>query len=289
MPFSYLSMTKIEYKNNLELILQCNQAGQTICQHQYTTYPLRLSTPFYLEEGNSNRAYHYLINTSPGLLAGDELNLSLQLESNTSVYLTDQAATKVHPMPEIDTKAKINSHITINAGANLELIPEPVILYTDSILEQKTIVKLHPTARLFLSEIILPGRLAKNEYYDFNYYSNRLKVTALDNQLLLTDVMRLTGKENQFKHDKLFASLPILGNAIAILPDVELNLLTTYLENLKSATNNIEVATTVLPSDNGILIRAMASKTIEIKKYFADALNCIRAITNQSSLPYVPK
>ena len=282
--------TKIEYQNNLELILQRNQAGRTIFQHQYTTYPLRLSSAFYLEGQNSNRAYHYLINTSPGLLAGDELSLSLRLESNTSLYLSDQAATKVHPMPEIDTKAKIDTQITIDAGANLEFVPEPVILYTDSVLEQRTTIKLHPTARLFLSEIILPGRLAKKEYYDFNYYLNRLRVTDLNDRVLLIDAMRLTGKQNQFKNNKLFASLPIIATAIAILPDADLNLLTTHLEDTKSAqTNNIEVATTILPANNGVLIRILGEKTREIKQYLTYALNCIRAMTNQPPLPHIPK
>lgn len=280
----------IKYKNNLELKLYQNQFNQTICQHQYTTFPLRLSSLFRLEGANSNRAYVYLINTSPGLLAGDELNLSLQLASNTSLYLTDQAATKVHPMPEMERIAKVNNQIVVDNGASLELVPEPIILYTDSVLEQKTVIRLHPTAKLFLSEIILPGRLAKNEYYDFNYYFNRLQVTDLDAKLLFTDAMKLLGKKNQFKHNKLFASLPIMGNAIIVLPDTDLTLLIAKLEDIKSANSkNIEVAVTILPSNNGVLIRALGQKTIELKKYFTDALNCIRAITNQSPVPYIAK
>ena len=281
--------TSIKYQHNLELTLRCDRS-QTVCQHQYTTYPLRLSSTFRLEGANSNRAYHYLINTSPGLLAGDELNLSLQLGSNTSLHLTDQAATKVHPMPEINTKASVNYQITVDAGASLELVPEPVILYTDAVLEQKTVIKLHPTAMLFMSEIVLPGRLAKGEYYDFNYYFNRLRVTDLQEQLLFTDVMRLAGKQNKFKEHKIFASLPIMGNAIAILPNIDLQLLTTQLKDLKLINKqNIAVATTILPTNNGILIRALSHKTIELKKYFTYALNCIRTLTNQSSLPYIAK
>lgn len=281
--------TSIKYQHNLELSLRCDRS-QTVCQHQYTTYPLRLSSIFRLEGANSNRAYHYLINISPGLLAGDELDLSLQLGSNTSLYLTDQAATKVHPMPEINTKARVNYQVTVDAGASLELVPEPVILYTDAVLEQETVIKLHPTARLFLSEIILAGRLAKGEYYNFNYYFNRLRVTDLQEKLLFTDVMRLAGKQNKFKDNQIFASLPIMGNAIAILPNIDLQLLTTQLKDIKLINEqNIAVATTILPTNNGILIRALSNKTRELKKYFTYALNCIRTITNQSPLPYIAK
>ncbi len=282
--------TSIDYQNHLELKLQSSPTCPTICTHQYTTYPLRLSPVFCLEGTNSNRAYLYIINTSPGLLAGDELNLSLQLAANTDLYLTDQAATKVHPMPAKNTKAIVNYQIIVKANASLELVPEPIILYKNSILEQNTIIKLHPTAKLFLSEIILPGRLAKQEYYDFCYYFNSLRVTDLTGKLLFTDAMQLLGKDNRFKDHKLFAPLPIIGNAIAILPDNNLNLLTTQIEDLELAKcKNVEVATTILPGTNGILIRAFANKTIEIKKYFTYALNCIRNTTNQSLLPHIPK
>lgn len=283
-------MANIKYKNHLELKLHNSESSQTICQHQYTTFPLRLSALFRLEGAGSNRAYVYLINTSPGLLAGDELNLSLQLAPQTNLYLTDQAATKVHPMPEKEAKATINYQILVDADASLELVPEPIILYRDSILEQKTIIRLHATARLFLSEIILPGRLAKKEYYDFNYYFNRLEVTDLNTKILFTDAMHLVGKQNKFKNNKLFTSLPIMANAIAVLPNTDLQSLIRQLENIALADcQNVEVATTILPSNNGILIRALSNKTIQIKKYFTYALNCIRTVTNQSSLPYIAK
>ena len=281
--------------HNLELMLRCDRGAypsgnrdRTVCQHQYTSFPLRLSTPFRLEGKNSNRIYHYLINTSPGLLAGDELSLSLHLAANTSLYLTDQAATKVHPMPNGDS-ATVNFQIVVDENADLELVPEPVILYKDSILEQNTTIKLHPTAKLFISEIILPGRIAKQEYYDFNYYSNRLQVSDLTGKLLFVDAMRLVGK-NKFKDNRLFVSLPIIGNAIAIIPGVDLKLLTTRLESLELAKcKNIEVATSVLPCENGLVIRALSSKTLELKKYFSYAIDCIRTITDRPSLPYIAK
>lgn len=282
--------TGIKYQNNLELVVGCDRNNKTTTQHQYTTYPLRISFPFYLEGNNSTRAYHYLINTSPGLLAGDELNLSLQLKPNTNLYLTEQAATKVHPMPISDAKSVVNYQVIIGANASLELVSEPIILYTDSVLEQKTAIKLHPTAKLFLSEIILPGRLAKQEYYSFNYYLNRLRITDLLEEVLLIDAARLTGKANRFKNSSLFTSLPIMAKAIAIVPNINFDLLIEQIENISlSQSYSIEAATAILPSENGILIRALGQKTSILKQYLTEVLNCMRSATNQSALPHIPK
>lgn len=279
-----------KYQHNLELDLNNNRSNQTICTHQYTTYPLRLSPIFRLDSVDKSRAYIYTMNTSPGLLAGDELNISLKLNTNTKLYLTDQAATKVHPMPVVETKATVNYDLELQQQANLEWIPEPVILYTDAALEQSIAIKLDRTAQLFLTEIILPGRLAKGEFYQFKYYDNRFQVTDLTEKLLLIDAIHLTGKNNPFPDIKLFSYLPIMGNAIAVYPDLDLQFLSQQLENIQ-ANNcpNIIAAVSILPGDRGLLIRAVANKTGHLKQYFSLVLNCIRSLTNQPALPHIPK
>ena len=285
-----MTVQSVKYQHNLELALGCDLDNKTVCRHQYTTFPLRLSTPFYLEGAASRRVYHYLINTSPGLLAGDRLNLSLQLGANSHLYLTDQAATKVHPMLLDTGKGVINYQIVVEADASLELCPEPIILYQDAVLEQNTVIKLHERAKLWLSEIVLPGRLAKQEYYEFNYYLNRLQVQDLTGRLLFADATRLMGKQNKFKHHQLFASLPIMGSAIAVFPELQLDLLIDQLLAISpSNSHNLETAISILPNTNGILIRALSDKTSRLKLYFTQAINCIRAMTNQADLPYIPK
>ena len=279
-----------KYQNNLELNLKCDRTNQTICTHQYTTYPLRLSTVFRLDGANTNRAYLYTMNTSPGLLAKDELKISLQLENNTNLYLTDQAATKVHPMPIAGTKATVESNIKVEAGASLEFVPEPVILFADAALEQTTRIQLHSSAKLFWSEILLPGRLARGECYQFRYYFSRLEITSTAEELWFRDNTHLEGKHNLFKHSDLFASKPVLANLIVVQPQADLEVLSRNLENLEAANcPDFIVASSVLPESRGLLVRAMASKTLEIKKYIKYALNCVRFSGDCSSLPYVPK
>ncbi|GAB4551213.1 MAG: hypothetical protein Tsb0014_45520 [Pleurocapsa sp.] len=279
-----------KHQNNLELNLSCDRTNQTICTHQYTTYPLRLSPVFRLDGVNTNRAYFYTMNTSPGLLAGDVLNIVLQLEENSSLYLTDQAATKVHPMPIVDSQATVNYNIILRSRASLEFMPEPVILYTDAALAQNISIQIDDKAQLFLTEIILPGRLAKGESYQFRYYFNRLKVSNLAGELLFTDAMQLEGKSNIFQESKLFAPSPIMGSAIAVYPDVDLKLLSKELEAIQvSNCPNIAIGISTLPSDRGLLIRAFANKTRELKQYFYLALKYIRNLTNQPELPRVRK
>ena len=277
-------------RDNLEIKLKCNRLGKTVVTHQYTTYPWRLSGVFRLDAAESQRAYLYITNTSPGLLAGDNLSLSLQLEATASLYLTDQAATKVHAMPMAGTKATVESKIEVAAGASLEFVPEPLILFADAALEQTTRIQLHEGAELFWSEIVLPGRLARGECYQFRHYFSRLEITTARGELWFRDTTYLEGKHNLFKHSDLFASKPVLANLIVVQPDTDIEVLSKKLEDLEAANcPDLVVASSVLPEDKGLLVRAMASKTIGIKKYIKYALNCVRYLGDRSSLPYIAK
>ena len=230
------------------------------------------------------------MNSSPGLLTGDKLDISLHLAANTSLYLTDQAATKVHPLRDGNLIAQTNYQIELVENATLEFIPEPLILFTDAALKQKIDIKLHPTARLCLSEIIVPGRLARGEFYQFLHYSNRLQVTSLTGELWFTDAMFLEGKQNPFSNSNLFAPKKILASLIIILPNADLKLLSQNLEDLETANcSDTIVASSILPYDKGIVVRVLGDSTQMIKQYLNYAVNCVRYLSDRSSLPYIPK
>ena len=280
-------------RKNLEITVALDQSGdrpKSIITNQYTCYPLRLSTAFRLDKDDPQRAYLYMTNTSPGILAGDHWRFQMKLEAGTSLHITDQSATKVHAMPIEGTKAKISSDIQINQGASLEFIPEPLILFAESSLEQNTRIQLHPEADLFWSEIILPGRIARGEYYDFNYCFNRVEIRSDDNKLLFRDAMHLEGKDNLFQQNPLFSSKTVMANFIIIQPQLDLEILGKKLEDLEAAhCPDLVMSSSVLPYEKGLLVRALADKTLELKKYLHYALNCVRTLGDHPRLPYIAK
>lgn len=289
-PFIPLSTLESPQKStNLYLRLCCDRNHQTFVSRQYAAYPFRLSNAFRLDLKDPNRAYLYIMNTSPGLLAGDKLRVSVQLEVNANLYLTDQSATKVHSMPP-DAIAQVSYTISVGAGAKLEFIPEPLILYADSRLEQITQVTLHPTGQLFLSELILPGRLARNEFYQFHSYFNHLQVMSSEGELLFCDAMRLQGKLNTFKNHLLFAAMPVMANIITVLPSINLKELVADIDSFPLLhALKLTAGNSLLPNCNGLLIRVIADSVSSLKAYIQYALNCVRRISGQTSLPEIPK
>jgi urease accessory protein len=277
----------------LSLKLDCNAAGKTNVSHRYMAYPLSISPIFRLEENSAesstHRAYLYRMNTSPGLLAGDQIGMSLQLAQGAQLYLADQSATKVHPMPT--GQAGVNYRFEVGDRATLEFLPEPLILFTDSTLTQTTEVIMHSTASLSLGEIILPGRIARGEVYQFHQYLNRLRVSSPAGQVWFAETMKLLGKSNRFAQSALFASGAVLGSLVLILPEEvssaeRLAALSTEIDSLVEADGSVDLASSILPDGRGLFVRAIAQTTREIQTCFKGAVNCVRRLRGQSPLPY---
>lgn len=279
----------------LALKLACNAAGKTVLSHRYMAYPLSVSPVFRLEENeqatSADRAYLYRMNTSPGLLAGDRLDVSLQLTAGAQLYLADQSATKVHTMPDANDHAVVNYRIEVGDRATLEFLPEPLILFADAALQQTTEIMLHPSAGLSLAEIILPGRLARGEIYQFRQYLSRLRVRSTDRQVRFTEAMKLLGKDNRFSQHALFSSGAVLGTLLLVLPtDIatreNLSLLGAEIDELASNQGSLELASSILPGANGLFVRAMAKTTREMQACFKAAVDCVRKLRGEALLPY---
>ena len=258
-------------------------------------YPLSVS-PLFRRESNGvelereQRAYLYRMNTSPGLLAGDALGMSVKLAAGSSLYLMDQAATKVHQMPS-GAIATVDYEIVVDDWATLEFLPEPLILFTDSTLRQTTRIILHPNAGLSWGEIILPGRLARGERFQFQECLSRIEIKSPDGSMFFVEAMKLLGKDNRFWQSNLFASDSVLGTLILILPTgratkENLAMLSRQVEALSLNQASVELASSEIPGERGVFVRAIASTTRDLQSCFRSAINCVRELRQHYPLPY---
>lgn len=273
----------------LALKLARGADGRTVLSHRYMAYPLSVSPVFRLDEKEKNRAYLYRMNTSPGLLAGDALQMSFELDAGSQLYLADQAATKVHTMPDVGARATVEYQIKVGDRATLEFLPEPLILFADSALKQTTDIALHATATLCWGEIILPGRLARGEAYEFRECWSQVRIRSEDNALWFVDAMKLLGKRNSFAQNALFARGKVLGTLLLILPEdlATVEALRELSDRVDLIGNDsLEIASAVLPQARGLFIRAVGQTTREMQAGFKAAVNTVRDWKGEALLPY---
>jgi len=148
-----------------ELRFSCAADGRT--QHQGgTTAPLRVQRPFGRADG---RCELPLLHTAGGLVGGDRLNIKAQLGPGSRVLLTSVAAQKVYGsigrsrLSPAGAWARQELSFKVGAGADLEWLPQDLVLYANGLYEQRTRVWLASGASWLGAEVVRLGRTAAEE------------------------------------------------------------------------------------------------------------------------------
>ncbi|MGB3573162.1 MAG: urease accessory protein UreD [Phormidesmis sp.] len=280
----------VQQEPHLSLRVACAKGTSTsFVAHQYATYPFRLSGNLRLDPTDPNRVYAYIMNASPGVLAGDDLRMAVEVGDRASLYLTDQSATKVHSKPVDGAAARVEWDIRVGADAYFEFMPEPIILFPSAALTHKMNVTLHPQGRMLLSEIVVPGRMARGELYAFEHFQSCLRIENPESKLCFVDNLRLLGQANRLKDNRFFTGFPILANFIVVVPGVALEQLVTLLQQYEINESVMQVCESSLPGCHGLLVRAIATQTNVLKDYQRHLLSCVRQLTRHSPIPLIPK
>jgi urease accessory protein len=110
-----------------------------------------------------------LLHTAGGLVGGDRLSLSLRLEPQSRVLLTSVAAQKVYGSIGRSRRSPAGAwahqelDVALGPGADLEWLPQELVLYGDGLYHQRCRVSLEPGASWLGAEVVRLGLTAAGE------------------------------------------------------------------------------------------------------------------------------
>ena len=142
-------------------------AGKSGSQHQGgCTSPLKLMRA---ERGENGRCELPLLHTAGGLVGGDQLKINLNLRPNSRCLLTSVAAQKVYgsvgrsQLHPGGAWARQQVLAELETNADLEWLPQELVLYADALFEQNLSITLPMDGSFLSAEIVRLGRTAANE------------------------------------------------------------------------------------------------------------------------------
>ncbi|SDO45293.1 urease accessory protein [Paenibacillus sp. yr247] len=192
-------------------------SGSTRLVHKYHASPLKIAKTFRYEneaiiEGAqpTEQLGVYLMDCSPGLMSGDHYEINVSLGEGAHVFLTNQSFTKVHPS-QINQGSTQCQTLHLEAGAMLEYIPEPLMLYKDASLSADMDVHLSPGSAFIFSDIVCPGRTQRGEIFQYARYTNRMKVWY-GNELIFYQNQRIEPQTMQLTAPGCWEQETHLGN-----------------------------------------------------------------------------
>ncbi len=134
--------------------------------------------PFHIGKGYWDGQVMQLrvVNPTAGILAGDHLELAVDVDPGASLAILTPAATRAFMMTS--GVASCEQRFTVEDGAWLEYAPEPLFPHTQSDYSQSTRLELAPGAQAYYAEALAPGRVGRGESWAWRRLRLSLDVTV---------------------------------------------------------------------------------------------------------------
>lgn len=166
-----------------------------------------------------------LLHTAGGLVGGDQLTLDIQLEEGSAALITSVAAQKVYGtigrsrLHPAGAWARQTVNVSLERGADLEWLPQELVLYANALMEQRTRVRLAPGASWLGAEVVRLGRTAAGEGLEAGCWRSGLEICRAseeeEERWELVDRLELGGEALMAAHglngQAVFGSMAWIG------------------------------------------------------------------------------
>jgi len=205
------------------LVFRRNASGSTGFQGGATA-PLKVQRAF---AGLDGRCELPLLHTAGGLVGGDRLSVSLDLEADSRALLTTVAAQKVYGtigrsrLAPRGSWARQELVVRVAPGADLEWLPQELVLFADGLFQQEARVELAAGASWLGAEVVRLGRTAAGEALGAGRWRSDLEVRRLaadgtPAEWEVVDRLELGGEALEGEHG--MAGNAVFGSLVWVAP-----------------------------------------------------------------------
>ena len=254
-----------------------SETGKTVIREQYSQVPLFTQRAMYLEESLPAMAYVYIISPSGGILQGDRYRIDITLGNKTLAHVTTQGATRIYKMEKNYASQIVN--ITVGEGSFFEYIPDQIIPFRNSRFYQQVELNVHDNATMIYSEVIVPGRVASGEAFEYDICYIKTVVKNHLGRPRFMDTVKLEPKNENPKTEGILGNFKVVGTTYIVTKESFVKDLQYEIsEQIKSVEGKGKIlgGNSVLPAKQGIIIRILGNSVEDVKKIIFDVLRIAR-------------
>jgi urease accessory protein len=254
------------------------KSKKTVIKEQSTKVPLFIQRAMYLEESIPSMAYIYVISPSGGILQGDRYRIDISLSNHAYAHVTTQGATRIYKMEKDFGTQMVN--IVVDDGCYFEYIPDQIIPFRNSRFYQIVNLKVHESATMIYSEMLIPGRVASGE--SFQYDICYIKTIAKDNaeKMRFIDIMKLEPKKENLESFGIMNNFEVIANVYILCNEKYQSDMKDKINTTMKNKNKIYGGTSSFPDNNGLVARILGNTTNDVKNIIFEIL----AISRQTIL-----
>jgi urease accessory protein len=257
----------------LELVAQPSPEGRTYLSRQRQRFPLRLTTPLYLDPVQPGMAFIYMQNPTGGLFEDDDHTVTLSVRPGALVHLTTQAASKVYRADHGCARQRMT--LSVAADAFVEYVPDTLIPHCAARLEQEIVADVETGGTLILTEAIAPGRVAFGEVFGYSSLAFTTRILC-NGEEVAVDWLRLEPSELDPRRVGVLGGHSYLASLFAVEPGGDPEALARTIYQAAGRIPGCLVGTGTLPSGSGVLTRILARRGLAASRALEAAWSAAR-------------
>jgi urease accessory protein len=263
------------------LLEQDQERGKTVVKEQYSKVPLFTQRALYLEESLPSMAYIYIMSPSGGILQGDRYRMDIVLRNNACAHITTQGATRVYRMERNYATQIVN--VVVDDGCYLEFVPDQIIPFRDSRFYQTVNLKVHDNGTMIYSEMIVPGRVARGESFQYDICYMKALAKNQKDVLRFIDIAILEPKKRKMNTLGILGTFDVVGSTYILTK-------TDYVKELKDEINSglqkfthFSGGASILPYNSGVIVRMLGSVASDLRNAIYEIIKITRRIILNAS------
>jgi len=269
------------------LLEQDEERGKTVVKEQYSKIPLFTQRALYLEESLPSMAYIYIMSPSGGILQGDRYRMDIVLKNKACAHITTQGATRVYRMERNYATQIVN--VFVDEGCYLEFVPDQIIPYRDSRFYQTVNLKVHDNGTMIYSEMIVPGRVASGESFQYDICYMKALAKNQEDTLRFIDIAILEPKKRNLKTLGILGTFDVVGSTYILTK-------TDYVKELKDEINSglqkfthFSGGASILPYNSGVIVRMLGNVASDLRNAIYEIIKITRKIILNASFSGIRK
>ncbi len=263
------------------LLEQDQERGKTVVKEQYSKIPLFTQRALYLEESLPSMAYIYIMSPSGGILQGDRYRMDIVLKNKACAHITTQGATRVYRMERNYATQIVN--VVVDEGCYLEFVPDQIIPFRDSRFYQTVNLKVHDNGTMIYSEMIVPGRVASGESFQYDICYMKALAKNQKDKLRFIDIAILEPKKRNLKTLGILGTFDVVGSTY-ILTKAD------YVKELRDGINSglqkfthFSGGASILPYNSGVIVRMLGNVASDLRNAIYEIIKITRKIILNAS------
>lgn len=260
--------------------------GRTELCDLYRVAPLLVQQALYWDEAMPELPICSIISVGGGILQGDRYKIDITVGEGACALVNSQSANRVHRMDA--NYASQHQTVHVEAGADLEYLPDFTIPYRGSRFINQTELVVAEDATVLYGEMMMTGRKHHHtdERFGLDLLSMAVSVHRPDGKKIFSEKILIENDDPTVDFASVMKGFDAFANIMCLTPpDIAARIQSRFEGQFETEEARAFAGVSRLPNSAGLMLRVVGIETHDVRKQVRRFWTIVREEARGRTLP----